>query len=55
MLNAVDDPVRVIRENNIAVLTHELYDQILPAEITHLIQMLDFDTKNTLQTGLCYT
>ena len=52
MLDAVENPVVFITENNIAVLTHQLNDQLLVTEITHFIEMLDMKAENTFQPRL---
>ena len=52
VLNAVDDHSLAGTENNIAVLSHQLHNQPFPAEISHLVQMLDFKLHRPLQTWL---
>ena len=52
MLDTVDDAVAFITENNIAVLAHQLNDQLLMAEIAHFVKMLDMKAENTFQPRL---
>ena len=39
MLDAVNDRTICICKNDIAVLSHDLNDQLLPAQVTHLIEV----------------
>ena len=55
MLDAVNDNPGIITENNIAVFSHKLHNQQLPAHIPHFIQMLNFKINNTLHTWLADT
>ena len=52
MLDAVDDLILVVAEDNIAVLAHDLNDERLAAEISQLVQVLQFEVKDTLQSRL---
>ena len=52
MLDAVDDPALIIAEYDIAVLAHNLDYQLLLAQISQLIQMLDIKDDDALQFGL---
>ena len=54
MLNAVNNHVFVVAKYNIAVLSHQLYNQILPAQITQFIQMFQFKADNPLQSRLSH-
>ena len=53
MLDAVDDLIGIRTEDNIAVLSHDLHDQIFPAQIAQLIQMLDLKPQDSLKGRLC--
>jgi len=53
MLDAVDDLIGIRTEDNIAVLSHDLHDQIFPAQIAQLIQMLDLKQQDSLEGRLC--
>ena len=52
MLDAVNDLVFIIEEDDIAVLAHDLHHKYFLAEISHLIQMLNMNPDDTFQTGL---
>ena len=39
MLDAVNNRTICICKNDIAVLSHDLNDQLLPAQVTHLIEV----------------
>ena len=52
MLDAVQDHVVFIAEDDIAVLSHELHDQIFPPQIPHFIQMLDLKPHDPLKARL---
>ena len=52
MLDAVDDFIMVITEDQVAVLPHDLYDQVLFTKISQLIQVFDFKIQDPLQTWL---
>ena len=48
MLDAVDDFIFLIHEDDVAMLSHQLDDQALVAKITHIIIMLHVKFKDTL-------
>ena len=50
--DAVDDPVFPVHENDIAVLAHHLHDEPFAAQIAHLVQVLDLQVDDALQTRL---
>ena len=52
MLDAVKDHVILIAENDIAVFSHELDHDELSSEVAHLIEMLDLDPDDPLQSWL---
>ena len=52
MFDTVNDHSIRIREDNITVLTHDLYDKFLSAQISHLIKMLDREFHDTFKTRL---
>ena len=52
VLDAVNDPVFLVAENEIAVLSHKLQNQILSAQISQLIVMLDLKMDNPFQIRL---
>ena len=52
MLDAVQDHVFIVTENNVAVLAHKLHDQNLVAYISKFIEMLQFKFYHTFQSGL---
>lgn len=52
MLDAVQDHSLVITENNIAVLSHQLYHQEFAAEIAHIVEMLDLKGEYPFQARL---
>ena len=45
-------PQSCITKDNIAVLSHDLYDQFLPAEITQFVQMLNLKVNDPFQSRL---
>ena len=49
VLDTVDDASVQITENNVAVFSHDLDDQFFPAQVTHLIQMLNIQVDDTLE------
>ena len=51
-LDAVDDCIVIVAENNVAVLAHDFDHESLMAEVAHLVHMLDLDMDDTLQTRL---
>ena len=53
MLDAVDDLFVFVKKDQIAVFSHQLYDERVTAQVSHLIEMFDFKTKDPLQTRLC--
>ena len=54
MLDAVDDAAVLRTDNNIAVLPHDLDDQVLPAQISQFVQMLYRKMDDPLQLRLPY-
>ena len=52
MLDAVQDHVLVVTEDDVAVLSHKLHDQLLALQVTQLIQMFDVKFQDPLQTRL---
>ena len=52
VLDAVDDYVVFIAENDVAVFAHQLHDELLGAQVPHFIQMLDLKIQNPLHAGL---
>ena len=52
MLDAVDDFVIVITEDNIAMFSHDFNNQFFVADITQFVQMLQLQMQDTLQAGL---
>ena len=52
MLDAVQYPHGIVTEDNIAVLAHQLCDQQLFAEISHLIAVFDMQMNASLQARL---
>ena len=42
MFDTVNDLTLIVTENNIAVFSHDLDDQIFPAEVTKFIEMFNF-------------
>ena len=54
MFDAVDDRAVAVTEDDIAVLPHDFHNQGLPAQIPHLVQMLDIDMDDALQPRLGY-
>ena len=41
MLDTVDDPLFLVAKDDVAVLSHDLNDQLLPAQVAELIQVFD--------------
>ena len=41
-------------KNNVAVFSHDLNDQLLPAQITHLIKVFKLHLHNPLKVWLCH-
>ena len=52
MLDAVYDLLLIAKEDNVAVLAHQLDDQRVAAEIPHLVEMLNFEAEDPLEAGL---
>ena len=52
MLDAVDDLVFCVTEDNIAVFSHDLHHQFLTAGIPQLVQMFNIQLDDPLQPGL---
>ena len=52
VLDAVDDGLIFIAENNIAVFSHQFQNQILAPQISHIVIVLDLKVDNPLQPGL---
>ena len=52
MLDTVDDHIFIVNKNNITVLSHNFNHQVFPAQIAHLIQMLNLDLDDSLQPWL---
>lgn len=52
MLDAVQDHILVIAENNVAVLAHQLHDQNLVAHVAQLVEMLQLKFHYTFQFRL---
>ena len=52
MFDAVKDNAVLLTENNVAVFSHQLDDQLLTAEIAHFIQVFNFNIDNALQSRL---
>ena len=48
VLDAVDDHIIVVTEDQVTVLAHQLHDQRLVTQIPHLVEMLDIDMHDTL-------
>ena len=53
VLDAVDDYVIFIAEDNIAVFAHQLYDELFGSQIPHFVQMLDSEIQNPFHARLC--
>jgi len=49
MFDTVKDPVVRITEDDVAVFSHDFQNQLLTAEISKLIQMLDLQDNDPLQ------
>ena len=54
VLDTVDDLIFFVTEDNIAVFSHDLHDQVFGTQITQFIQMLDRKTDDSFHTGLFY-
>jgi len=52
VLDTVNDLSVLWTKDNIAVLSHDLYDQFLPAEITQFVQMLNLKVNDPFQSRL---
>ena len=52
MLDAVDDHVVLVAENDVAVLAHQFDDELLGAKVSHFIQVLDPEIEDPLHPGL---
>ena len=52
VFDAVDDFITLVAENNIAVLSHQLHDQMLPAQISEIIRMLQRKVDDPLKIRL---
>ena len=52
MFDTVNDLTLIVTENNIAVFSHDLDDQIFPAEVTKFIEMFNCKMNNTLKSRL---
>ena len=52
VLDAVNDRAVFLTENDIAVLSHDLYDQLFSAQVAHFVQMLQLKFQDTLQPRL---
>ena len=52
MLDTVDDLILIGTEDNVAVFSHDFHNQIFPAQIPHVIQMLNLETKDTFHGRL---
>ncbi len=50
-LNGIDDGEVLPQQDNVGILTHELDGQNALSEVSHFIQMLDFEEDDPLQTG----
>ena len=48
MLDAVDDHIIVVTEDQVTVLAHQLHDQRLVTQIPHFVEMFDIDMHDTL-------
>ena len=48
VLDAVDDSIVIVTEDQVTVLSHQLHDQRLVTQIPHLVEMLDIDMHDTL-------
>ena len=52
MLDTVDNHALTVTENDIAVLSHQFYNESFGAQIPQLIKVLNFKMDNTLHMGL---
>ena len=52
--NAVDDCSFSVCEDDVAVLSHQLHDEVMFRKIPHLVEVFRADMNNTLQTRLRY-
>ena len=52
VLDAVDDLAALRAEDDVAVLSHDLHDEFLAAQIAHFIQMLNGKVDDTLELRL---
>lgn len=52
MLDAVNDRAVGAAENNVAVFSHQLYDQCFLAQITHFIEVFDIKMNDTFHVRL---
>ena len=53
-LDAVDDRLVVIAENDVRVFAHQLDDEPFDTRVTHLVEVLDLHADDALQTGLLH-
>ena len=52
MPDTVDDHLFVIEEDDVAVLAHDLDDQVVGAKIAHFIAVFHFEAQDPFQSGL---
>ena len=52
MFDTVDDLVLFVTEDNVAVFSHDLHNQIFGTQITEFIQMFNSKTDDPLHTRL---
>ena len=52
MFDAVDNLTFFIAENDIAVFSHDFYNQLFAAEVPHLVEMFDGEADNPFQSRL---
>ena len=52
MFDTVNDHAVGVTENNVAVFSHQLYDQCFLAQIPHFIEVFDIKMNDTLHMGL---
>ena len=52
MFDTVKDRIVLLTEDQVAVFSHDLHNQLLAADIAEFIQMLELKNKNTLESRL---
>ena len=52
MFDTVKDRIVLLTEDQVAVFSHDLHNQLLAADIAEFVQMLELKNKNTLESRL---